>query len=104
ADVGHRRAVDTEGVDADEGDAVLAVVEHGRPDLARVVEGLVVRLAVPARLLRADRRGDVPLGEPGLEGRGLAAGGGEGEGEGGEGRGEAGEHGAPRNGERAGRV
>src|SRR5207244_3010316 len=55
------------GVDADEGDAPVAVVEDGRPHLAGVVQRLVIRLAVAAGRLRADLRRDVALGETYLE-------------------------------------
>jgi hypothetical protein len=63
----NRLAANEQGVDPDDGDVCRAVVEHGRPDLARIMEGTVYRLAIPARLFHTDRRGNIPLGEAGLE-------------------------------------
>ncbi len=62
-------AADAQRVDADDRDAVAAIVEDRGPDLAGVMHLAVVRLAVAAGCLHADRRRDVALGETGLEGR-----------------------------------
>ena len=71
ADLVDGLAVDEQRVEADQGDAVLAVVENGRADLAGIVQGAVIRLAVAAGGLGADLRRDVAFGEPGLEDRRL---------------------------------
>src|SRR5262249_32280262 len=69
ADVCDSLAVDEQSVEADEGDAILAVVQDGDARLARVMQRLVGRPAVAARRLAADGGRDVALGEAGLEGR-----------------------------------
>ena len=63
---------DEEGIDPDNGYPGLAVVEHRGAGLARIVKRTMVGLAVPTRLLHADRGRDVALGEPGFE---IASGG-----------------------------
>jgi hypothetical protein len=52
----HRLTANEEGVDADDGNPRLAVVEHHGASLARVLGSLMIGLAVPSRLLHADRR------------------------------------------------
>ncbi|MGA2703040.1 MAG: hypothetical protein ABSH35_18335 [Isosphaeraceae bacterium] len=49
-------AADEQGVDSNDGDASRSVIEHGRPDLAWVMERPMVGLAIAARLLHAGRR------------------------------------------------
>jgi len=57
-----------QGVDADEGRTLLAVVEHGHTDLAGIVERAMKRFVITARLLHADLRADVPFGKAGADG------------------------------------
>ena len=50
------RPPDAEGVDADQGHAGFAVVEHRRPHFASVVKRLVKLFSVIAGLFHADAR------------------------------------------------
>ena len=64
ADLLHRLATDHQGVDADEGHPLLAVVEDARTYLARIVDLLRVDLPVVARDFHADFGSDIAIGEP----------------------------------------
>ncbi len=69
ADVLDGLAMDEQRIEADEGDAVGAVVEDARPHLAGVVQRAMIGLAVAAGRLGADLGRDVAFGEAGLEDR-----------------------------------
>ena len=65
----HHWLANDQGVDADQGHPLLAVVEHGRPDFARIVQDSVEYLAVSAGPFHADLRRDVTFGEPDFQQR-----------------------------------
>ncbi len=65
----HQGPTDGQGVDADQGNALLSVVEDRRPDFARIVQRLVERLAVSAGLFHTDVRRDVALRKPDFQQR-----------------------------------
>ena len=65
----HERARDEKQVNADERDALFAVVEHRRAHLARIVDARGIGFAVIPRDLHADLRRDVAFGEPDFDRR-----------------------------------
>lgn len=48
---GHHLAVKSDGVNSDDGDSVCAIVKDRSSNLARIMNRLVIRLAITARLL-----------------------------------------------------
>ena len=65
----HDRTRDEKQVNADERDALFAVVEHGRAHFARIVDARGIGFAVIPRHLHADLRRDVAFGESDFERR-----------------------------------
>ena len=62
-----KRTPHQQGIDPDQGNASLSVIEHGRSDFTRIVDRSVIRLAVTARLLHANLGSDVTFGKTDLE-------------------------------------